>query len=92
MVMHPAARMNERHGYRLWVKIVIIAALIFGAFVAGRVTAHADTGDDGDCGIVCTQSQIGEDPGTIAQQIHDGDSRISIWQSTRQVWDGLEGQ
>ncbi len=92
MVMRPAPRMNERHGYRLWVKVVAIAVLVAAGFFAGRATAHADNGDgeSGTGNLVCAQSRLGEDPGQIAADLHAGDPRYSIWQTTQQTWSGLQ--
>lgn len=67
-------------------KLALGSALLAVAFIAGP-TAHASPDTDD---IVCQQSRLGEDPGTIADQLHNGDPRHSIWQTTQQVWTDLQ--
>ena len=57
---------------------------------AGYAKADPDTIDSPDLnGIICQQIALGQTPGEIAEQLHQGDGRLSIWQTGQMVWGAL---
>jgi hypothetical protein len=71
-----------------------MAALSLSALVltgAGYAKAEpTDTIDRPDLtGVICGQIALGESPGEIAERLHQGDGRMSIWETGQRVWDTL---
>lgn len=63
---------------------------IIGVF-CGMAVARADDGDDDTTkASICTAWNLGESPGQIADQLHQGQPRFPIWTTTRQTWDTLQ--
>jgi hypothetical protein len=58
---------------------------------AGYARAEpTDTIDQPDLnGIICEQIALGETPGEIAERLHQGDLRMSIWETGQRVWSAL---
>lgn len=47
---------------------------------------------DGDNCAVCTANDLGETPGQIQDQLHQGDPRISWDKAAQRVWSDLENR
>ena len=77
-----------KHG-RLIMATLSLASLA----LTGAGYARADdpeTIDSPDLnGIICQQIALGESPGDIAERLHQGDGRLSIWQTGQMVWGAL---
>jgi hypothetical protein len=73
---------------------IAMAALALAALaVTGAGYAKADpdeTIDQPDLnGIICQQMALGESPSEIAERLHEGDGRMSIWETGQRVWSAL---
>jgi hypothetical protein len=90
------------HGWLLWFTLMVIWACgIALGFTLGQGQAHADVYGNGGVdssidqpdlnGVICTQLALGESPGEIAERLHQGDGRQSIWQTGQAVRDALPG-
>jgi hypothetical protein len=82
-----------------WVCGAVIGFSVGAHWVLAQ--AHADVYGNGGVdssidqpdlnGIICTQLALGESPGEIAERLHQGDGRLSIWQTGQAVRDALPG-
>ena len=66
----------------------LIAATVAAALVLGADVAHADDGIDS---AICNQLALGQSPGQIAGELHDGNATITRQRATQRVWESLGG-
>lgn len=67
------------------VAVLIVGFLAWCLLSVALARAHAD--EPGVGSLVCGQLALGESPSDIAEQLHQGDPRYSIWETTQTVWD-----
>ena len=63
-----------------------VAAVVAAGGVAVAPVAYAEPGVDD---VICGALALGETPGQVAEQLHQGDGRISTWQGGQLVRDAL---
>jgi hypothetical protein len=67
-------------------KLKLIAAASIFALMTLSPIAHADDGIDQ---TVCNQLAIGQSPGQIAGELHDGNATITRQRATQRVWEAM---
>jgi hypothetical protein len=73
------------HGWRY----LALAAVSLATLVLGAGVAHAD--DDDLNRTICQQLSLGQSPGQVADEIHQGDATITRQRATQRVWESLGG-
>jgi hypothetical protein len=68
-------------------KPIITAALTLTALTLGTGTARADDGQLST--VICQQLALGQSPGQVAGELHDGNATITRQRATQQVWEAL---
>jgi hypothetical protein len=66
-------------------KLIAIAATLLAALVLGTGVAHADDTDT----LICQQLAIGQSPGQVAGELHDGNATITRQRATQRVWEAM---
>jgi hypothetical protein len=74
-------------GKKLGAFLSILAAL---AALAGCGSQKCKADPDDITTIVQQQDALGQTPGEIAEELHQGDPRISWGQAANEVWEGLQ--
>jgi hypothetical protein len=64
----------------------LILGITTAAVVLGTGVAHADDGIDQ---TICNQLAIGQSPGQIAGELHDGNATITRQRATQRVWEAM---
>jgi hypothetical protein len=69
-------------------KTLIIATAVAAASLMAGATgvAHADDGIDQ---TICNQLAIGQSPGQVAGELHDGNATITRQRATQRVWEAM---
>jgi hypothetical protein len=70
---------------------VIHRIAIAAVALAGGLSGPLANADPDNATVICQQSRLGVTPGQIAEGLHRGDGRVSIWQAGQQVRDALRG-
>lgn len=68
-------------------RLAIASALVFVAAAAWPADAHASPSLPD---IVCQQVALGQSPGQVADELHQGDPRIGWGQAANTVWSSLQ--
>jgi hypothetical protein len=65
-----------------------LAVLMFVIAMLTSGVAHAD--DDGGIDqVICNQLALGQSPGQIAGELHDGNATITRQRAVQRVWEAL---
>jgi|GEM_PF-5937901 hypothetical protein len=66
----------------------LILAIAMTAAALGTGVAHADDGIDQ---TICNQLALGQSPGQVAGELHDGNATITRQRATQRVWQAMPG-
>jgi hypothetical protein len=66
--------------------LILGIAMTAAAVALGTGTAHADDGIDT---VICNQLALGQSPGQIAGELHDGNATITRQRATQRVWEAI---
>jgi hypothetical protein len=69
-------------------KLITATAMAAAALVLGAGTAHADDGIDQ---TICNQLALGQSPGQIAGELHQGDPRWTPNRALPRVYEAMPG-
>jgi hypothetical protein len=67
-------------------KLILATAAALALLAPGTGTAHADDGIDQ---TICNQLALGQSPGQIAGELHDGNATITRQRATQRVWEAM---
>jgi hypothetical protein len=67
-------------------KLIAIAVIPLAALMLSAGVAHADDGIDQ---TICNQLALGQSPGQIAGELHDGNATITRQRASQRVWEAM---